>query len=121
MRKNQLDKLFEDYNDGLGMNNDSLVRDEIKKFDEKARQPQSKPSDYNQGSPGMKENSKVCDFCGISDKNFSDPAKFDMHLWKECPVLVTCGQCAMVIEVENLNYHLLEECKYTSNFIQVRT
>lgn len=120
MRKNQLDKLYEDYNDQLGMPGDSMVRDEIKKVDAKGRQPQSKPSDY-EPTGNIKENSKVCGFCGISDKNFIDAAKYDMHLWKECPVLVTCPQCAMVIEVENFNSHLLNECKYSNKFIQVKS
>lgn len=121
MRKNQLDKLYEDYNDELGMPGDKMVRDEIRKIDERGREPQSKPSDQdeNYASGGVKEKSKVCNFCGISDKNFLDAAKYDMHLWKECPVLVTCPHCAMVIEVENFNSHLLEECQYHNQFIQV--
>jgi len=55
------------------------------------------------GAP--KENTKVCEFCGRTDKNFLDSAKFDMHLWKECPMLTTCKECALVVEISALNNH----------------
>ncbi len=36
------------------------------------------------------ESTKVCEFCGKFNKDFTDSNKLDIHLWKECPMLTTC-------------------------------
>lgn len=52
----------------------------------------------------------VCEFCGRNDRNLTDPRKMDIHLWKECPMLATCSICNQIVEISQLNKHLLEEC-----------
>jgi len=61
-----------------------------------------------QESPGVP--TIVCEFCERKDKNLHDPQKMDIHLWKECPMLTTCVNCAQIVEVAQLNKHLLDEC-----------
>ena len=59
----------------------------------------------NDGSP-----TPLCEFCGRNDKNLKDPRKMDIHLWKECPILTTCESCTQIVEIPQLNKHLLDEC-----------
>lgn len=75
--------------------------------------PQKKaPSTGNAG--GNVDPSKVCDFCERYDPSFSDSTKLDVHLWKECPMLIVCNLCGQVIEISSLSSHLLDECEYRS-------
>lgn len=41
-----------------------------------------------------------------------------MHLWKECPMLMICEYCNQVVEIAEINLHLLEECKEKNFFIE---
>ena len=62
------------------------------------------------------ERDKICNFCKTSDENFLNNDQFDMHLWKECPMLATCKFCKQVVEISELNEHRLSECSKCSNF-----
>ena len=53
----------------------------------------------------------TCPFCGAFDKAFDDEG-LDTHFWKECPMLTSCPKCEQVIEICDLNEHLLEECAH---------
>ena len=35
----------------------------------------------------------------------------DIHYWKECPMLTCCWECEQVIEIKQIEEHLLEECQ----------
>jgi len=71
----------------------------------------TKGANSNKGpSSGDAASATVCEFCGKTDRNFTDSAKMDIHLWKECPMLTTCNLCAQVVEIASLNSHFLEEC-----------
>jgi hypothetical protein len=56
---------------------------------------------------------KVCEYCGKFDAKFTEDA-LDIHMWKECPMLCFCASCDHVIEIINLNNHLLNECEKES-------
>ena len=101
--------LVEAFNDEMGIPNDSEVRDEM----DKSRQPISRPNRKKN------EETKTCNYCGRADKNFLDTRKYDMHLWKECPMLTTCKECALVVEIETLTDHLLEECENSAKYQEV--
>lgn len=63
------------------------------------------------------EDETVCQFCGAYDPAFAvGGERLDMHYWKECPMLTSCGQCGQVIEVLSLNQHLVEECDQGQEF-----
>ena len=53
----------------------------------------------------------ICEFCEKKDRNFADARKMDFHLWRECPMLITCEGCGQIVEIPQLNNHLLEECE----------
>ena len=55
----------------------------------------------------------TCPFCGQYDPSFDDEG-LDTHFWKECPMLTSCPKCEQVIEICDLNEHLLEECAHKS-------
>jgi hypothetical protein len=40
---------------------------------------------------------QMCIFCGLEDENFNDDS-LDLHYWKDCPVLMVCPHCKMVVE-----------------------
>ena len=35
----------------------------------------------------------------------------DMHYWRECPMLTTCWECEQVVEIKQIEDHLLHECR----------
>ena len=115
--------LYEDYNDAMGLPDDQDVRAEVKRRDDSGRKKayNDHHHDHHHDHEHINGGSEICKFCGISDPNFKDPAKYDMHLWKECPVLVECKKCALVVEIKNYTDHLLHECKYAHQFKEVKT
>lgn len=58
----------------------------------------------------------TCEFCGKVDKNLKDDAKYDVHLYKECPMLTPCPACNQTVQIADLNQHLLEECDQKKTF-----
>ena len=56
----------------------------------------------------------ACNFCGRSNRHFSNVDKFDMHLYRECAMLTNCRSCANVIEIKRLTDHLNSECEAKS-------
>ena len=67
------------------------------------------------GQPNNKITS--CMKCGLSNRHFNDPRKYDMHLYKECPMLTICKSCASVIDISELTNHIESECKAVNNNI----
>jgi len=89
--------LLNEFNNVLGIPQDDALRNEMENMQNKQKKTDKKGA--------QKDNTKVCEFCKRADKNFLDSAKFDMHLWKECPMLTTCKECALVVEISALNNH----------------
>lgn len=59
-----------------------------------------------------------CYFCKATDPLFAKSQQaLDLHMWRDCPMLGHCPHCNQVIEIENLNDHLLEECSFKSNHV----
>ena len=59
--------------------------------------------------PSQKDAFK-CDFCGISNPEFTDENTMDLHYWQHCPALVECQFCEQVVELTGLTEHRLKEC-----------
>ncbi|CAG9321572.1 unnamed protein product [Blepharisma stoltei] len=55
-----------------------------------------------------------CQFCGKKDTIFANEDNLDIHYWKDCPMLVSCPYCSQVIEIFDLNSHLMKECDLKS-------
>eukprot|EP00794_Sanderia_malayensis_P015317 gene15317-16894_t len=52
---------------------------------------------------------RMCMFCGEHNEQFTDE-NIEVHYWKSCPMLKRCENCTQVVEICNLNDHLLSEC-----------
>ena len=50
-----------------------------------------------------------------TDPSFNEES-IDIHYWKECPMLTNCWECEQVIEVQNIEEHLLEECQHMEKY-----
>ena len=63
-----------------------------------------------------KSSGKPCNFCKTVNPSFSNDNEYDMHLWRDCPMLITCEECTQVVEIADYSEHLLEECTNSSAF-----
>ena len=59
--------------------------------------------------PPEDQSPKTCDYCGKS--GIPSEEALDWHLYKICPMLMHCPECGFILEIANLNYHLLSECR----------
>eukprot|EP00033_Pygsuia_biforma_P006303 GCRY01007032.1.p1 GENE.GCRY01007032.1~~GCRY01007032.1.p1 ORF type:complete len:181 (+),score=40.95 GCRY01007032.1:511-1053(+) len=57
----------------------------------------------------------TCVFCGYSDPSLT-PEKLDLHFWKDCPMLTACKACGQIVEVSNMDEHLLTECEHAAKY-----
>ena len=55
--------------------------------------------------------STICNFCMKEDQQFLDPEKNEMHLWKDCLMLITCEGCTQVVEIAEYDKHRQTDCK----------
>eukprot|EP01015_Nassula_variabilis_P033834 TRINITY_DN8213_c0_g1_i4.p1 TRINITY_DN8213_c0_g1~~TRINITY_DN8213_c0_g1_i4.p1 ORF type:complete len:215 (-),score=44.76 TRINITY_DN8213_c0_g1_i4:84-728(-) len=53
----------------------------------------------------------VCEFCGQFNEGFLNQDVYDVHLWRECPMLTMCDLCNQVVKISELNEHLIDECE----------
>jgi centrosomal protein CEP104 len=58
----------------------------------------------------------ICIFCGYEDINFTEET-LDLHYWKECPALMVCPHCSMLVEIAEFNQHLILDCGRADEFI----
>jgi len=83
-----------------------------------ASKPSANPAEEAElpSSPqAEKGNEKMCEYCGRFDPNFNKDS-MDMHMFNECPMLFLCSICGNVIEIININTHLLTECTGRNDF-----
>jgi centrosomal protein CEP104 len=105
VRVNLVEALFRRFNEYLGKDADDNVLTNLReRYQASAKGKPSKVK--NEGVVGA----KTCDFCSRNDRNFMYSQKYDMHLYRECPMLTNCRGCGMVIEISKLTTHLSEEC-----------
>eukprot|EP00826_Nyctotherus_ovalis_P048724 TRINITY_DN5767_c0_g1_i7.p1 TRINITY_DN5767_c0_g1~~TRINITY_DN5767_c0_g1_i7.p1 ORF type:complete len:475 (-),score=76.82 TRINITY_DN5767_c0_g1_i7:66-1490(-) len=57
----------------------------------------------------VEEETRACDYCGKTGIPSDDA--LDWHLYKVCPMLMHCLECGFILEIANLNTHLLKECR----------
>lgn len=80
----------------------------------KESQP-SEPVEEELPSEPQKEGEKICEYCGKFGENFTQD-NLDLHMFNECPMLYMCTGCENVIEIININNHLLKECTAKEEF-----
>lgn len=81
--------------------------------------PPKEKSKFAQEKPKKKapvKPEKTCNFCKQSSALFMNDNDYDMHLWQDCPMLITCEQCTQVVEIADFTEHLLEECSSSEHF-----
>ena len=59
---------------------------------------------------------KACEFCGKEDEKFVTQDMLDLHMYSECPLLTKCQECNFVIEIANVNHHLLTDCEKSTDY-----
>ena len=58
-----------------------------------------------------------CEFCGFFKDNMTKD-ELNIHQYKDCPMLMQCNECKQIIEISNLNNHLLIECDFKEKYIK---
>ena len=58
-----------------------------------------------------------CEFCGYYKDNITKD-ELNIHQYKDCPMLMQCSECKQIIEISNLNNHLLNECDFKEKYIK---
>jgi centrosomal protein CEP104 len=57
----------------------------------------------------------VCQFCGGCGEGTTS-AQLDLHYWQDCPLLMACPRCQMIIEISSLAEHLVDECDHKADY-----
>ena len=120
IRKNHYENLKQEFmkidNSSLAGSNRSSIR-----HSQDITSPPVEKSKFSQPKPKTKkkkssEPEKSCNFCKQSSPLFMNDNDYDMHLWQDCPMLITCLQCTQVVEIADYTEHLLEECSNSEDF-----
>lgn len=61
----------------------------------------------------------TCQFCGVENEAFKKGGVLDLHLMRQCPMLIECN-CGQVIELSCLSEHFLMECDGRSEYQQCK-
>ncbi len=75
------------------------------------------PEEKELPSSPAARNSKACEYCGKCDEAFTQDS-MDLHMYNECPMLFLCSSCGSIIEIININNHLLNECSGKADYKQ---
>lgn len=126
IRKNHLETLRQRFEEDFEENEHEVIdprKNEIetknvgvKKHDQRSIEEENE--DDHEEDEDFNEGVNECHFCRLNHENFSNPDFMDLHLYKSCLMLMSCNECQQVIEVRELNNHLLNECKNMSMFSQ---
>ncbi|ORX51359.1 hypothetical protein BCR36DRAFT_350935 [Piromyces finnis] len=57
----------------------------------------------------------ICIFCEEKNEKFNEKT-LDKHYRKECPMLVNCYRCQLIVETSNLSNHLYHDCEFKSDY-----
>lgn len=121
IRKNHYENLKQEFRkideSSLAGSNSSSIRhsqDVMSPPVEKSKFAPEKPKPKKKKKQAQPE--KSCNFCKQSSPLFMNDNDYDMHLWQDCPMLITCEQCTQVVEIADFTEHLLEECSNSQNF-----
>ena len=89
------------------------IQDKIDEIDSKNNEKKNKEQDNN----NMVDEEHTCEFCGFYQPNITKD-ELNIHQYKDCPMLMQCTNCKQIIEISNLNNHLLNECDFKDKFIK---
>ena len=89
------------------------IQDKLDEIDEKNKQNKNKESENN----NIIDEEHTCEFCGYYKPNITKD-ELNIHQYKDCPMLMQCNNCKQIIEISNLNNHLLNECDFKDKFLK---
>ena len=88
-------------------------QDKIDEIDSKNIEKKNKEQDNN----NIVDEEHTCEFCGFYKPNITKD-ELNIHQYKDCPMLMQCNNCKQIIEISNLNNHLLNECDFKDKYIK---
>jgi hypothetical protein len=93
--------------------NASPIGDPGLQYPEPIEPPQTEKKKQNDKKKALKQikpKYPACQFCNDQQAEFKDSEKLDLHYVINCLMLSNCNACGQIIEVANMNMHLIKEC-----------
>ena len=89
------------------------IQDKLDEIDSKSNEINNKELQNN----NIIDEEHTCEFCGYYKQDLTKD-ELNIHQYKDCPMLMQCTYCKQIIEISNLNNHLLNECDFKDKFIK---
>ena len=89
------------------------IQDKLDEIDAKNNEIKNKEPENN----NIVDEEHTCEFCGFYQPNITKD-ELNIHQYKDCPMLMQCNNCKQIIEISNLNNHLLNECDFKEKYIK---
>ena len=89
------------------------IQDKLDEIDSKNNEVKNKESQNN----NIIDEEHTCEFCGYYKQDITKD-ELNIHQYKDCPMLMQCSNCKQIIEISNLNNHLLNECDFKDKYIK---
>ena len=124
-------------NNSLGKNNKSKTKDKIKKLERRHKKNSlavnnssdndnknnkedviNKDDKVSHKSKIKNRSNELCDYC---QRKMRKDEIIANHWVTDCPMFTRCEKCNMNLEVRNLNFHKINECKFKNEFKECRT
>ena len=90
---------------------------QIKTIQEKLDEIDSNNNKNNKKNEDQIDEEHTCEFCGFYRENITKD-ELNIHQYKDCPMLMQCNNCKQIIEISNLNNHLLNECDFKDKYVK---
>ena len=89
------------------------IQDKLDEIDLKNKENKNKDAENN----NLIGEDHKCEFCGFYKPDITKD-ELNIHQYKDCPMLMQCNNCRQIIEISNLNNHLLNECDFKDKYIK---
>jgi len=109
------EKIHEYFQDsGLRPAQIKTIQDKLDEIDSKNNENKNKENIDNNN---IIDEEHTCEFCGYHKPDITKD-ELNIHQYKDCPMLMQCNNCKQIIEISNLNNHLLNECDFKDKYIK---
>ena len=89
------------------------IQDKLDEIDVNSNKNKNEINNNNSNS----NSENACEFCGYYKPHITKD-ELNIHQYKDCPMLMQCDNCKQIIEISNLNNHLLNECDFKEKYIK---
>ena len=90
------------------------IQDKLDEIDSKNNEKKNKENENNTNNI---DEEHTCEFCGYYKPDITKD-ELNIHQYKDCLMLMQCVNCKQIIEISNLNNHLLNECDFKEKYIK---